>query len=668
MAGVRRLVRRTPDEAPDFDFGGDDDAVAVAQANAEALDAEGEWFVMTPQALALEPLFEQAVAALADEDTPVSEVIGLARHPDGWVASMALAALERREDVPEAWADAAIRGLPRPSNCEDALQLRAIARHASGPVIGRVLGRYEGINAEYVVDFVRRRLDGGETVTAETFEGNVTAGQAEDVASVPRSIRYGHGRRGSGCIRRVAHARALRLDRAHLAAAVRPAPHSPHRQTERARRPDRGVPHRHAAPLRAARRRARRREDGTRPGGARPGRGRDRVRGDRVPDPRRPGVRRRAGLAREAARRRDARPERGLVAAGAAGGPLRRPASPQSAGTSRRAPPARRIGHDDTGRRGHANGARCAPRCAAARDVGLRRDPGGSPRPGGFDRRRTACARARRPRRRDRRPDPHPVVRPRPTVPARRGVAGRPAPAHPLHGRRRARGRPGQLRRRRRARNPCGRLGAPARTPRRLGGASAGGRSRVLRAAHPAAAGCRDLHGRADRDDQGGPDRPDAAARRPPVPRTDRDGQDGDREDAGRVPLRLARPSRASRHERVPDPGVARAAPLGVDARAAGCGADLRRTARSVQRCPPRRVREGRGAGLGRLPAGVRRREADGRARTAGGLPPLRDRADLERRLGYRGGSRRRLRAERGRLQRDGSRACARGRRSGRSS
>ena len=183
MAGVRRLVRRTPDEAPDFDFGGDGDAVAVAQANAEALDAEGEWFVMTPQALALEPLFEQAVAALADEDTPVSEVIGLARHPDGWVASMALAALERREDVPEAWADAAIRGLPRPSNCEDALQLRAIARHASGPVIGRVLGRYEGINAEYVVDFVRRRLDGGETVTAETFEGNVTAGQAEDVGA-----------------------------------------------------------------------------------------------------------------------------------------------------------------------------------------------------------------------------------------------------------------------------------------------------------------------------------------------------------------------------------------------------------------------------------------------------------------------------------------------------
>ena len=183
MAGLRRLLRRAPAEAPEFDFGGEDDAVALAQANAEALDAEGVWFMMTPQALALEPLFEQAVAALADEETPVSDVIGLSRHPEGWTASMALAALERREDVPEAWVDAAIRGLPRPSNCEDAFQLRAIARHASGPVIGRVLGRYEGISAEYVVDFVRRRLDGGETVTAETFEGNVTAGQAEDVAA-----------------------------------------------------------------------------------------------------------------------------------------------------------------------------------------------------------------------------------------------------------------------------------------------------------------------------------------------------------------------------------------------------------------------------------------------------------------------------------------------------
>ena len=181
-AGLRRLRRRSADELPDFDFDGDD-AVAVAQANAEALDVEGAWFMMTPEALVLEPLFDQAVAALADDETPVSDVIDLSRHPDGWAASMALAALERRDDVPDDWVDAAIRALPRPSNCEDALQLRAIARHASAPVIGRILGRYEGINPAYVVAFARSRIEGGEPVSVETFEGNITAGQADDVAA-----------------------------------------------------------------------------------------------------------------------------------------------------------------------------------------------------------------------------------------------------------------------------------------------------------------------------------------------------------------------------------------------------------------------------------------------------------------------------------------------------
>ena len=117
---------------PDFDLDDDGDAVALAQAHAEALDEEEEWFMMTPEVLELEPRFELGVEALSDEDTPVSAVIDLARHPDGWAASMALVALERRDDVPDEWVDAAIRALPRPSNCEDAFQLRAIARHA-GP-------------------------------------------------------------------------------------------------------------------------------------------------------------------------------------------------------------------------------------------------------------------------------------------------------------------------------------------------------------------------------------------------------------------------------------------------------------------------------------------------------------------------------------------------------
>ena len=45
---------------PDFDLDDDGDAVALAQAHAEALDEEEEWFMMTPEVLEQEPLFEAA--------------------------------------------------------------------------------------------------------------------------------------------------------------------------------------------------------------------------------------------------------------------------------------------------------------------------------------------------------------------------------------------------------------------------------------------------------------------------------------------------------------------------------------------------------------------------------------------------------------------------------
>ncbi len=163
----------------DDDLGG----IEVALACATALDDEEEVFTDSPEPLEHEPRFQAAVAALADETTPVSEVIELARHPDGFAASMALAALERRDDVPEDWVDAAIRSLPRPSHSEDAFQLRAIARHAPGRAIGRILGRTEGIYPEYVADFVRARIEAGEPIDVESFRGHVTAAQAEDLES-----------------------------------------------------------------------------------------------------------------------------------------------------------------------------------------------------------------------------------------------------------------------------------------------------------------------------------------------------------------------------------------------------------------------------------------------------------------------------------------------------
>ena len=186
VAGISewREGRESNDGAPDWDVDDEDqDAVALAQAQAEALDDENNWWDMTPETLERESRFEAAVEALCDEGTPVSDVIDLARHPDGWAASMALVALERRDDVPDDWAESAIRALPRSSNCEDCFQLRAIARHTTAPAIGRLLGRREGIFHQYVVDFVQARLDAGERVDAETFRGNVTEAEADELAT-----------------------------------------------------------------------------------------------------------------------------------------------------------------------------------------------------------------------------------------------------------------------------------------------------------------------------------------------------------------------------------------------------------------------------------------------------------------------------------------------------
>ena len=141
-------------EDEDTDDGEDTDAIAVAQAQASALDDDHNWWDMSPEALELEPRFEAAVRALSADTTPVSEVIDLSRHPDGWAASMALLALARRDDVPDDWAETAIRMLPRSSNCEDCFQLRAIARHATEPAIGRILGRRQGLHPRYVLEFV----------------------------------------------------------------------------------------------------------------------------------------------------------------------------------------------------------------------------------------------------------------------------------------------------------------------------------------------------------------------------------------------------------------------------------------------------------------------------------------------------------------------------------
>ena len=329
--------------------------------------------MMTPEVLEREARFELGVEALSDENTAVSEVIDLARHPDGWAASMALVALERRDDVPDEWVDAAIRALPRPSNCEDAFQLRAIARHAGGRAIGRILGRTEGIYPAYVVDFVTRPRRGRGAHRRRHLPRQRDGRPGRRARVVSRPDRRRDGRRRARRVQGMADARALRLHRTRLATPVRPAAGAPRRPAKRRRGPRRRRTDGRAAPLGHPRRRARRGQDGARACGARPDPGHHGLRGDCVPGHRRPGLHRGARRPRQAARRRDARPQHDLGAARAPGGALRGSAHTQPSGAPRRPAAPRRVRLDDAARRGDAHRARRPPGIASARHVRVRR-------------------------------------------------------------------------------------------------------------------------------------------------------------------------------------------------------------------------------------------------------------------------------------------------------
>jgi ATP-dependent Clp protease ATP-binding subunit ClpC len=149
---------------------------------AAELDSEFDWWEMSIEALEAQPAFEQAVVALAEDDVPVDEVAQLSRDGDGWVASMALAALAERDDVPGDWVAWATRHPARPSNCEDVLLLRALARHATTPVIGAVLPALESIRHDVVAEFVGDRIASGEQVDIDTFS-KISLEQIDDLES-----------------------------------------------------------------------------------------------------------------------------------------------------------------------------------------------------------------------------------------------------------------------------------------------------------------------------------------------------------------------------------------------------------------------------------------------------------------------------------------------------
>ncbi len=160
-------IRR--DKTEELDFDDDFEANDVRSAAAQ-LELEHTWWEMSLEALEAEPAFQLAVSALADADTDVDEVVTLSRDADGWVASMGLAALAQRDDVPDDWLSWAARNPVRPSVCEDRLLLRALAVHSGQPVIGAGLLALESLRDEVVAEFVGERISRGEQVDVDTFD------------------------------------------------------------------------------------------------------------------------------------------------------------------------------------------------------------------------------------------------------------------------------------------------------------------------------------------------------------------------------------------------------------------------------------------------------------------------------------------------------------------
>jgi ATP-dependent Clp protease ATP-binding subunit ClpC len=172
-------VRRLRGDENDWD---DDEEAGAGSARSQALllELEHDWWNMTLEGLEALPSFQNAVSALADDDADIDEVVALSRDADGWVASMALAALAERDDVPSDWVAWATRNAVRPSVCEDRLLLRALSRHTDRPVIGVGLAQIGTLRDDVVAEFVTGRIAEGEEVTVATFAG-LSLDQADDV-------------------------------------------------------------------------------------------------------------------------------------------------------------------------------------------------------------------------------------------------------------------------------------------------------------------------------------------------------------------------------------------------------------------------------------------------------------------------------------------------------
>src|SRR5262245_44358355 len=135
--------------------------------------------------------FGEQVGLLADSRFPFEALERLSVDRDNFfVAAIALAAIERRPDVPDAWTTRAIAQLRScPTNIEPCVYA-ALARRACYPVVGPSLVNLdEGVSWDELAAFVEARLAGGEELTAETFKRNLPVRLSDRVSEFAARYR-----------------------------------------------------------------------------------------------------------------------------------------------------------------------------------------------------------------------------------------------------------------------------------------------------------------------------------------------------------------------------------------------------------------------------------------------------------------------------------------------
>jgi ATP-dependent Clp protease ATP-binding subunit ClpC len=153
---------------------------AVKEAREWALNLS--WEEISVERLDAKRGFRRHVERLSQSDVPFKDVAQLAQSATAGVAALGLSAIAKRHDVPEKWADDAIRSL---TSCDWWVQpfvYRALLERATKPVIGPVLAKLsDETDVDALARFIQQRRERGEAVDVNTFRGVVPPGLVEPI-------------------------------------------------------------------------------------------------------------------------------------------------------------------------------------------------------------------------------------------------------------------------------------------------------------------------------------------------------------------------------------------------------------------------------------------------------------------------------------------------------